>query len=164
MNGRVPGLRFGAAAAFGVAWLLAGGFPLVASATGTEGGRSLTQEYHSLQMVCTRCHGLELVRDTPRSYGEWHDTVQSMVDRGATGTDQQFEDLMDYLHRTLTTIGVNNADASELEIVLGVSDRAAQAIIRRRTQRKFTSLADLESVAGTDAAALRKKARLIFFN
>jgi competence protein ComEA len=160
----VPGFRFGAAAAFGVAWLVAGGFPLAAKATGAEGGRSLAQEYHSLQMVCTRCHGLELVRDTPRSYDEWHDTVQSMVDRGATGTDQQFEDLMDYLHRTLTTIGVNNADASELEIVLGVSDRVAQAIVRRRTQRKFTSLADLESVPGTDAAALKRKARLIFFN
>jgi hypothetical protein len=164
MNDRVPGLRFGAAAAFGVAWLLASGFPLVARATGAEGGRSLAQEYHSLQMVCSRCHDLELLKDTPRSYDEWHDTVQEMVDRGATGTDQQFEDLMDYLHRTLTTIGVNNADADELEFVLGVSDRVAQAIIKRRTQRKFTSLADLESVPGTDAAALKKKARLIFFN
>ena len=45
----------------------------------------------------------------------------------------------------------------ELEIVLGVSDRVAQAIIRRRTQRRFTSLADLESVPGTDAAAPEAK-------
>ncbi len=159
-----PGFRFGAAAAFGVAWLLAGGFPLVARAAGAEGGRSLAQEQRSLQMVCSRCHSLELLQDTPRSYDEWHDTVQGMVDRGATGTDQQFEDVMDCLHRTLTTIGVNNADADELEIVLGVSDRVARAIIRRRAQRKFTSLADLESVPGTDAAALQRRARLIFFN
>jgi competence protein ComEA len=157
-------IRLGAAAAFGVAWLLAGGFPLVAGAADAGGGRSLAQEYQSLQMVCSRCHSLEMLRDTPRSYDDWHDTVQGMVDRGATGTDQQFADVMDYLHRTLTTIGVNNADADELEIVLGVSDEVAQAIIRRRTQRRFTSLADLESVPGTDAAALKRRARLIFFN
>jgi competence protein ComEA len=164
MTNRVPNFRFGAAAAFGVAWLLAGGFPLFASAVGAEGGRSLARELQSLQMVCSRCHSLELLKDTPRSYDDWHGTVQGMVDRGATGTDQQFEDVMDYLHRTLTTIGVNNADADELEIVLGVSDRVAQAIIRRRAQRKFTGLADLESVPGTDAATLERKARLIFFN
>jgi competence protein ComEA len=104
------------------------------------------------------------VQDTPRSYDDWHQTVQEMVDRGATGTDQQFEDIMDYLHRTLTTIDVNNADADELAIVLGVSDKVAQAIIARRAKRKFTGLADLESVPGTDAGALKAKARLIYFN
>jgi recombinational DNA repair ATPase RecF len=164
MSNGAAGLRFGAAAAFGVAWLLAGGFPLAAGAAGAEGGGSLVREYHSLQMVCTRCHGLELVRDTPRSYGEWHDTVQAMVDRGATGTNQQFEDVMDYLHRALTTININSADADELEIVLDVPAPVAQAIIKRRAQRQFTSLAELESVPGTHAAALRKKARLIFFH
>ncbi|MGA8093461.1 MAG: helix-hairpin-helix domain-containing protein [Steroidobacteraceae bacterium] len=160
----MPVALLGVAAAFGVACLLAGGFPLAARAADAEGGRSLAQEYHSLQMVCTQCHVLELVRDTPRSYDAWHETVQEMVDRGATGTDQQFEDVMDYLHRTLTTIDVNNADADELEIVLGVSGNVAQAIIKRRAQRKFTGLADLESVPGTNAAALQAKARMIYCN
>jgi competence protein ComEA len=163
MPGRASAARSGPVAAFGVAWLLAAVIPLRASAADTEGGRSLAQEYRSLQMVCTQCHVLELVRDTPRSYEAWHDTVQQMVDRGATGTDQQFEDVMDYLHRTLTTIDVNTADADELAIVLDVSDRVAQAIIKRRSQRPLTSLADLESVPGTSAAALKARARLIFF-
>jgi competence protein ComEA len=164
MHERVPVKLFGAAAAFGATWILAAGFPLAARAAGAEGGRSLAQEYHSLQMVCTQCHVLELVRDTPRSYDAWHDTVQDMVDRGATGTDQQFADVMDYLHRTLTTIDVNSADAEELEIVLGVPDRVAQAIVKRRQRRRFTGLADLEFVAGINAAALKAKARLIYFN
>jgi competence protein ComEA len=164
MDNRVPAAWFGAAAAFGVAWLLAAGFPLAARAADAEGGRSLAQEYHSLQMVCTECHVLELVRDTPRSYDAWHETVQEMVDRGATGTDQQFEDIMDYLHRTLTTIDVNNADTDELEIVLGVSDKVAHAIIQRRAQRRFTGLADLETIRGTNRVALKAKARLIYFN
>ena len=163
MKSAAPGLHL-RTAAFGVAWLLAGGFPHAARAAGAGGGRSLAREYHSLRLVCTQCHGLELLRDTPRSYAEWHETVQQMVDRGATGSDRQFADIMDYLHRTLTTISVNNADAQELEIVLGVSPEVARAILSRRARRRFASLADLESVAGTDAAALRSKARLIFFN
>ena len=101
--------------------------------------------------------------DTPMSYDAWHDTVQTMMDRGATGTDQQFADVMDYLHRTVTTIDVNTADADELQIVLHVPEETAQAIIARRSKQKFASLVDLKSVPGVDASTVDSKARLIFF-
>ncbi len=123
----------------------------------------LTREARSLQMVCARCHHLELVMDTPMGYENWQETVQKMVDLGAQGTDEQFDDVMDYLHRTMTTIDVNAADADELEIVLNVPESVAQAIIARRSTRKFTDLADLKSVPGIDAPTLDGKARLIFF-
>jgi competence protein ComEA len=125
--------------------------------------RDLTRESRSLKAVCARCHNLQIVMDTPMSYEAWHDTVQTMMDRGATGTDQQFADVMDYLHRTMTTINVNTADAGELQIVLHVPESAAQAIIARRSTQKFTSLADLESVAGVDPSFVEANARLIFF-
>jgi DNA uptake protein ComE-like DNA-binding protein len=97
------------------------------------------------------------------SYGAWHDTVQNMMDRGATGTDQQFADVMDYLRRTMTTIDVNTADADELQIVLHVPRSTAQAILARRSTQKFTGLADLKSVSGVDASTLEAKAKLTFF-
>jgi DNA uptake protein ComE-like DNA-binding protein len=87
-----------------------------------------------------------------------------MVDRGATGTDEQFDDIMDYLHRTMTTINVNTAVADELEIVLNVPETTAQAIIARRSTQKFIGLTDLKSVPGVDASTVDAKARLIFFN
>jgi competence protein ComEA len=123
----------------------------------------LAREARSVQAVCAKCHNLQIVMDTPMSYDAWHDTVQTMVDRGASGTDEQFEDIMDYLHRTMTTINVNAADADELEIVLNLPKPAAKAIIARRSTRKFTDLADLKSVAGVDASTVDAKARLIFF-
>jgi competence protein ComEA len=123
----------------------------------------LAREARSVQAVCAKCHNLQIVMDTPMSYDAWHDTVQAMVDRGASGTDEQFEDIMDYLHRTMTTINVNAADADELEIVLNLPKPAAKAIIDRRSMRKFTDLADLKSVAGVDASTVDAKARLIFF-
>ena len=123
----------------------------------------LAREGQSLKAVCSQCHNLEIVMDTPMSYNAWHDTVQTMVDRGASGTDEQFADIMDYLHRTLTTIDVNTAHADELEIVLNVPEAAAEAIIARRSVQKFTGLADLKSVPGVDASTIDAKARLIFF-
>ena len=124
----------------------------------------LARESQSLKAVCGKCHNLQLVMDTPRSYDDWHDTVQQMVDRGASGTDEQFDAIMDYLHRTMTTINVNTAVADELEIVLNVPETTAQAIIARRSTQKFIGLTDLKSVPGVDASTVDAKARLIFFN
>jgi hypothetical protein len=123
----------------------------------------LAREGESLKAVCSKCHNLQMVMDTPMSYQAWHDTVQAMVDRGASGTDAQLDDVMDYLHRTMTTINVNAADVEELGIVLGVSETTAKAIVARRSDRKFSGLADLKSVAGVDGAGVDAKARLIFF-
>jgi hypothetical protein len=123
----------------------------------------LAQEGVSLQAVCGKCHSLQIVMDTPMSYDAWHDTVQKMIDRGAVGTDEQLEDIMDYLHRTMTTINVNTADVDELAIVLDVSDSIARAIVTRRGERKFSDLADLKSIQGIDASAMDARARLIFF-
>ncbi len=91
------------------------------------------------------------------SYEAWHDTVQTMVDRGASGTDAQFDDVMDYLHRTMTTINVNAADVGELEIVLDVNEATAKAIVARRNSRKFSGLADLKSVAGVDGVVWMRR-------
>ena len=138
----------------------------VAAAWGSDAAppaRGLARESRSFKAVCARCHNLQLVMDTPMSNDAWHDTVQTMMDRGATGTDQQFADVMDYLHRTVTTIDVNTADADELQIVLHVPEATVQAIIARRSTQKFTSLADLKSVPGVDASTVDSKARLIFF-
>lgn len=142
-----------AAALFKVAW----------AADVAPPAPDLAREGQSLKAVCAKCHNLQMVMDTPMSYDAWRDTVQRMVDQGARGTDEQFEDIMDYLHRTMTTINVNAADADELEVVLNVPETAAKAIIARRSTRKFSGLADLKSVTGVDGATVDAKARLIFF-
>lgn len=124
----------------------------------------LNREARALNAVCAHCHNLQVVTDTPRSYDEWVTTVQKMVDHGARGTDAQFDDIMDYLHRTLTTINVNEADQTELQTVLGVSEPVADRIVARRMAKPFVSLDDLKSVADAQAAALEARSKLIFFH
>jgi hypothetical protein len=123
----------------------------------------LARESQSLKQVCANCHSLQIVMDTPMSYSAWHDTVQTMIDRGASGTDEQLDDIMDYLHRTMTTINVNTANADELEVVLNMPETVAKAIIARRSTQKFIDLPDLKSIPGIDKSTMDAKARLIFF-
>lgn len=123
----------------------------------------VAREAKSLQSVCGKCHNLEIVMNTPRSLEDWRDTMQKMVDRGASGTDEQYDDILDYLHRTMTTIDVNSAAADELAAVLNAPDAAVKLIIARRARKKFVGLADLKTIPGIDAAALEAKSRMIYF-
>lgn len=123
----------------------------------------LVREQKSLQAVCGKCHDLQIVLNTPRSLDDWRDTMQKMVDRGASGTDDQYDDILDYLHRTMTTIDVNSADVHELATVLELPGPAAKLIIARRAVRKFVDLNDLKSIAGVDAAIVDARAKLIYF-
>ncbi len=141
---------------------------LAAAPAGSEEDLRLTaaelgQEAQSLQAVCGKCHPVELVLDTPMTYDDWHDTVQKMLDQGASATDEELQDIMDYLHRTMTRIDVNAADEDELQIVLNLSPLQARSVLARRARQKFRDLADLQSVPGLDPAALAAKARLLSF-
>lgn len=114
--------------------------------------------------VCTACHGIEIVTDTPKDYDAWHDTVQQMIDRGAKGTPEEFDLVMQYLYENMTTVDVNHADAESLGVILHAPPAAVAAIIARRKAQPFKSLAELETaVPGLDRAALEAKKRMIFF-
>ncbi len=160
---RVQPTGFGALRSAAIAGLLVTVGLGTLKAQGVAGDHELQQEKASTQAVCGKCHNLQIVLNAAMSYDAWHDTVQAMIDRGAEGSDEQLQDVMDYLHRTSTTINVNAADGAELGIVLNVPDAVAQAIIARRRVRPFKDLADLKTVRGLDAAALEMRSRLLFF-
>ena len=107
---------------------------------------------------------MQLVMDTPRDYDAWHDTVQKMIDRGARGTPEEFDLVMDFLFQNVTPIDVNHADQETLMAILHAPQAAAEAIIARRTSRPFKDLADLETaVPALDRSLLDSKKRMIFF-
>ncbi len=114
--------------------------------------------------VCSGCHAMQVVLDTPKDYDAWHDTVQKMIDHGAQGTPEDFEAVMDFLFQNMTTVDVNHGDEEELMVVLHAPKTAADAIMARREKKPFKNLDDLEqSVPGLDKAVLDAKKRMIFF-
>jgi len=133
-------------------------------ATGQPVAKEATSPETAATKVCSGCHTMQIVMDTPKDYDAWHDTVQSMIDRGAQGTPDEFDLVMQFLFQNMTTVDVNHADAETLMAVLHASQATAGAIVARRTSRPFKDLADLESsVPGLDRATLDAKKRMIFF-
>lgn len=114
--------------------------------------------------ICSGCHSLQIVMDTPKDYDAWHDTVQDMINRGAQGTPEEFDLVMDFLFQNMTTIDINHADQEALATVLHTSAQTADAIIARRALRPFKDLADLKSaIPGLDRSVLDAKKKMLFF-
>ena len=132
--------------------------PAVAQAATVETPQAATVK------VCSGCHTMQIVTDTPKDYDAWHDTVQSMIDRGARGTPEEFDLVMQFLFENMTTVDVNHADRDTLATVLHASPAIADAIIARRNVQPFKNLGELESaISGLDRPLLESKKRMIFF-
>lgn len=53
--------------------------------------------YDTLVMVCSSCHGPEVVADKQMNKAEWEDTVHTMLDRGGDATPAQVAEIVAYL-------------------------------------------------------------------
>lgn len=148
----------------GTAALLGGWLLLTPVAAQQAAATEATTPEAAAVKICSSCHGMEMVMDTPRDIDTWHDTVQKMIDRGARGTPDEFELVMDFLYLNMTPIDVNHADAESLAAILHTDQKAADAIVARRAAKPFKDLADLESsVPALDRKLLESKKRMIFF-
>jgi mono/diheme cytochrome c family protein len=50
-----------------------------------------------LQMICADCHGLDVIVAQRATKDGWASIVDSMVSRGASGTKEQLDTIIDYL-------------------------------------------------------------------
>ena len=93
-----------------------------------------------------------------------------MIQRGATGTDDEFFEVVNYLATNFSKISavikinVNKATAKDLEGALRIPAKQAAAIIHQREERgDFKSIDDLQKVPGIDVAKIdANKNRLSF--
>ena len=60
--------------------------------------------------VCSQCHSAEIVIFYDRSEEQWSYTVHQMADNGANATDQEFEQVLDYLIKYVAIIDMNTVD------------------------------------------------------
>jgi len=93
-----------------------------------------------------------------------------MIQRGATGTDDEFFEVVNYLSTNFSKtspvvkVNVNKATAKDLEGALRISDKQAAAIVHQRDEKgDFKSIDDLKKVPGIDASKIEaNKNRLAF--
>ena len=122
------------------------------------------------QKVCGACHGAELVIGRQEERETWGAIVEDMIQRGATGTDDEMYQVVDYLATNFSKtspvmkINVNKATAKDLQASLRLTDKQAAAIVQQRDAKgAFKSVDELEKVPGVDAAKIEaSKNRLAF--
>lgn len=117
----------------------------------------------AVQQVCTACHSSSQFLGTPRSSSRWEQLFGQMAQLGARPTDEQVDQIVRYFQRNLMVINVNTSPLEELGPTLQTNDETTTAIVMRRSQRKFTGIADLATIPGVNRSVLeRLKDRLQF--
>src|SRR5258708_37419002 len=97
----------------------------------------------TMKKVCSKCHSAENVVGLAKSREDWGDLVGKMVDLGAQGSLDDFNDVVDYLTEHFPQaprVNVNKATAKDFETALGFSSKQTQPIVGYRpANRNFTS-------------------------
>ena len=125
-------------------------------------GKSLVEN------TCQACHGLDTTSSQRDTREGWTATVNTMRSRGATGSDQDFQAIIDYLSKYLgtrsTKVNVNTATSKEIESVLGLTGDESDAIVQyRKDHGDFKDWDSLTKVNGVDLKKLEAKEDQIVF-
>jgi competence protein ComEA len=119
--------------------------------------------------VCSQCHEAQKAASIKLTRPGWSEEIDKMKALGAAGTDQEFQDILEYLATHFRgeldrALDMNSAEAIDLESVLGLLRRESAAVLQYRSKRgSLNSLADLRDL---DPAIFRKieakKDRIVF--
>lgn len=119
---------------------------------------------------CSGCHLLTVVSSQHKSESDWTDIVVDMRNRGATGSDEDMEKVVEYLAKNFgandpaTKVDVNTASISEIAAGLELPDDQARAIVDYRGKKgQFKDIDTLKKVPGVDAAKIDKVKEQIEF-
>ena len=114
--------------------------------------------------LCSRCHDGARITAMRRTSTEWEEVITKMIERGATGTEQELNSVFEYLLATFGKVYVNTAPADEMMMVLGLSKKDAQAIVDYRTTNgTFAEFDALKKVPGIDVKVLEQHKDAVVF-
>jgi len=121
----------------------------------------------ALLRVCKGCHPPETVASKHHTREEWEEVVTNMINAGATGSDEDFNLVVDYLTEKFPKaikVNVNKASPSELVEALAITSKDANAIVAWREKNgPFKTADDVKNVPAIDSAKIEaKKAQLQF--
>ncbi len=129
----------------------------------------------TVQKMCGgACHELDVVTSERLSKQGWSNVVDTMISRGAMGTDEEISNVVEYLaahfgskaaeSAAASKINVNTEGSKELATDLELSETAAQAIVDYRVkQGRIKGWDDLARAPGLDIKKIEsKKDRVVF--
>jgi competence protein ComEA len=119
--------------------------------------------------VCSTCHEAAKATSVKLTREGWVETIDRMKAFGASGSDEEFAAVLEYLSinfkgDTVRPLDMNTAESIDLESVLQLLRRESRAVLEYREKRgQFSSLDDLK---GLDPVIFKKiearKDRIVF--
>jgi competence protein ComEA len=119
--------------------------------------------------VCSACHEAAKATSVKLTREGWAETIDRMKAFGASGSDEEFAAVLEYLSTnfkgdTVRPLDMNTAESIDLESVLQLLRRESRAVLEYREKRgQFSSLEDLK---GLDPVIYKKiearKDRIVF--
>ena len=128
------------------------------------GGSSQAEQPAAFTRVCGRCHAQDRIVQGRRLRSQWEEVVERMIAKGATGSDEDFEVVLEYLMSEFGRVAINSAAPDEVAHVLHLETKAAEAIVAYRNGHgPFSDFDALIAMPGAPVEALRKRRDAIVF-
>ena len=110
--------------------------------------RTLPEDKHRelYEDVCGSCHGADKVIGEQRDHDGWAYTVHVMSQMGASASDEELDQIVNYLVKYFgMPVKVNTANAEEIQ-TLGLTEDQAKGVVAARAKAKFPDFAALTAI------------------
>jgi len=105
--------------------------------------------------MCSQCHDTSPITAMRRTKSDWQEVLTKMIEKGATGSEADFQKVFGYLQRHHGKVYINAAPADDITMSLGLSKQDADAIVAYRTANgPFKDLDAVKMVPGIDVKTL----------
>ena len=118
--------------------------------------------------TCSSCHTPDNVIGSPRDANAWYYLVDRMIQYGATGNEDDFEAILNYLATNFgpppDKINVNTVTVANLYDWLFFTQKQAEDFVAyRKKHGRFKSLDDLKKVPGINLKIIDEKKKILTF-
>ncbi len=114
--------------------------------------------------TCNRCHDAARITALRRTKTEWEEVINKMLERGATGSEEDFQTVFGYLRRHYGKVYINSAGSEEMTTTLGLSNKDAEAVVAfRKANGNFQDLDAVKKVPDIDVKTLEEHKDAIAF-
>jgi competence protein ComEA len=105
--------------------------------------------------TCNRCHDAARITALRRTKTEWEEVINKMIERGATGSEEDFMTVFGFLRRHYGKVYINTAPTEEITTTLGLTNKDAEAIVAfRKSNGNFADLDAVKKVPNIDVKIL----------
>jgi competence ComEA-like helix-hairpin-helix protein len=105
--------------------------------------------------TCNRCHDAARITAVRRTKTEWEEIINKMIERGATGSEDDFQTVFGYLRRHYGKVFINTANSDEITTTVGLSTKDADAVLAyRKANGSFQDFEAVKKVPDIDVKTL----------